>query len=215
MTDVEPQVPSIPALQGQLGRSSFQLLVLVGLVVLLSMVTGLRRRGYPVLATTLAALGLTGSLAATLGLTLRPLVQGGPAVRTLHLDPIAGAWGWDSIAWGPVIDNVALFVPVGALAVAVWWRRSPAAVWFTAVALSVAIETTQFLLPIGRVANAADVLANGTGALIGVLLASALGVRSVRSVPSPGSGAALGTVAQPDRRTEHLAEHDGLPRGRG
>jgi glycopeptide antibiotics resistance protein len=76
-----------------------------------------------------------------------------------------------------VFDNVVLFIPVGALATAVWWRRTPALPWLGCIAFSVAIEAFQYLVPTGRVANAADVLANGTGALLGVILAVALGVR--------------------------------------
>ncbi len=169
-------MPSIPALQSQLGRGAFLLAVLGVLVVVLLMVRALRRRQRDPLATVVAGVALTVALGAALWLTLRP-VAAGASVRTLHLDPIEGAWGWDSIAWNPVIDNVALFVPIGALAVAWAWRRSPLLVWTGCVLLSVGIETVQFLLPLGRVANAADLLANAVGAGLGALLAMALGVR--------------------------------------
>jgi len=182
-------VPSIPALQSQLGRSAFLLAVLGVLVAVLLVVRALRRRRRDPLATGVAATALTVALGAALWLTLRP-VGAGAGVRTLHLDPIEGAWGWDSIAWNPVIDNVALFVPIGALAVAWAWRRSPLLVWFACVLLSASIETLQFLLPIGRVANAADLLANAVGAALGVLLAAALGVRRQAIAPRAGTSRA-------------------------
>ena len=172
-------MPSIPALQSQLGRSVFQLAVLAVLVVTLLAVRSARRAGHRRTAQLIAGGAASVALAGVLGLTLLPAGSSGPSVRTLHLDPIEGAWGWDSIAWNPVIDNVALFVPLAALAVAVWWRRSPLAVWLGCVVLSAGIETAQFLLPIGRVANAADLLANATGAVIGVAIAVAVGVRRV------------------------------------
>lgn len=169
---------SIPEVQGLLGRGVFQLSVAVTLITLLLVVRALRRRGRSAGAVLTAGLALAVAVAAALVLTLRPVVDG-MAVRTLHLDPIEGAWGWNSVAWNPVIDNVALFVPIGALAAASWWRRSSAAVWIGCVAFSVVIEATQFLIPTGRVANMADVLANATGAALGILLAVLLGVRVV------------------------------------
>lgn len=169
-------MPSIPALQSQLGRGAFLLAVLGVLVAVLLVVRALRRRGHDPAANAVAGVALTVAVGAALSLTLRP-VAAGAAVRTLHLDPIEGAWGWDSIAWNPVIDNVALFVPIGALAVAWSWRRSPLLVWMACVLLSATIESVQFLLPLGRVANAADLLANAVGAGIGAALAVALGVR--------------------------------------
>ena len=170
-------MPSIPALQSQLGRSVFQLAVLTVLIVTLLAVRSTRRAGHLRAAQAIAGGALAVAVTGVLGLTLRPAGSSGPSVRTLHLDPIEGAWGWDSIAWNPVIDNIALFVPLAALAVALWWRRSPGAVWLACVALSAGIEALQYLLPIGRVANAADLLANATGALVGVAIAVMVGVR--------------------------------------
>lgn len=167
------RVGSIPALQSQLGRGLFQLLVLGVLLGVLLTVRSFRRAGARRTATLVGFGALLVAFVATLALTLRPV---GDGQGVLHLDPVRGAWGWDSIAWNPVIDNVALFVPLGALAVAVWWRRPAWLIWGVVVALSLAIETVQFLLPLGRVANVADLLANAVGALTGVLLARLIGV---------------------------------------
>jgi hypothetical protein len=166
----------IPEIQGLLGRTVFQAVVALTLVAVLLLVRALRRRGRLAGAGVLAGLALATAVSAYPAPTLRPVADG-LAVRTLHLDPIEGAWGWDSVAWNPVIDNVALFVPIGALAAALWWRRPALGVWLGCVLLSVAIETTQYLVPTGRVSNMADVLANGLGALLGILLAVLLGTR--------------------------------------
>jgi glycopeptide antibiotics resistance protein len=170
-------MPLLTSLLELSSQRAFQALVLVVVLGVLGLVATLRRAGWRRTAAVLAGGALLVAVATTLWLTLRPLALDGPAQRTLYLDPIEGAWGWRSIAWRPVIANVALFVPVGALAAAVWWRRSLAGVWLGCVALSVVIESAQYLVPTGRVANAADVLANATGALLGVLVAAGLGTR--------------------------------------
>jgi glycopeptide antibiotics resistance protein len=173
-------VSNLPALQGLLGRSIVQASVLLVLVVVLAVVRSLRRRGRWRSAATVALCAFAIAVTAVLLLTLRPVAEG-LTVRTLHLDPIRGAWGWDSVAWNPVIDNVALFVPVGALATVVWWRRSAVSVWLACVGVSVAIEVLQFVVPTGRVANMADVLANAFGAMVGIVLARLIGARTGRA----------------------------------
>ncbi|MCC5947425.1 MAG: VanZ family protein [Nitriliruptoraceae bacterium] len=172
-------MPSITALQGELGRAIFLLLVVGTLAVLCLAVTALRRRGARRTAALVARTALAVVLVGVASLTLVGVTGIGQAPRMLILDPVEGAMGWGRIAWRPVVDNVALFVPVGAVATAVWWRRSPALVWFGCVLLSAGIETLQFLVPMGRVANMADLLANALGALLGVVLAVSLGVRRV------------------------------------
>jgi glycopeptide antibiotics resistance protein len=192
-------MPLLTTLLELSNQRAFQALVLGLVVVVLLVVGGLRRAGARRAAATLAGTALLVALAATLWLTLRPLAADGAAQRTLYLDPIEGAWGWRSIAWRPVIANVLLFLPVGSLAAAVWWRRSLATVWLGCVAVSVAIETAQYLVPTGRVANAADVLANATGALLGVLLAAAVGARARASRP-PTTSVTTPPVPTPGRR---------------
>lgn len=178
-------MPTIPVLQSLLGRPVFWSAVVVGLLLLLGLVGLLRRRGATGSAMAFAVVGLVAVIAQVLSLTLF-----GPdpdAAPRLFLDPMRGAWGWSSIAWRPVLDNVALFVPVGAFAAAVWWRRGGVAVWVGSVLGSVGIEAFQYLVPTGRVANTADVLANATGAAVGILLAVLAGARvsPERTVSSP------------------------------
>jgi hypothetical protein len=178
-------VPTIPALQSLFGRPVFWAVVVVGLLALLGLVGLLRRRGASGSATALAAIGLVLVLIEVLGLTLF-----GPdpeAPRRLFLDPLDGARGWRAIAWRPVLDNVALFVPVGAFAAALWWRRHAVAVWLGCVLGSVAIEAFQYLVPTGRVANTADVLANAAGAGIGIVLAVLAGARVAPRPVSPAA----------------------------
>jgi glycopeptide antibiotics resistance protein len=170
-------VPSITGLQAELGRFGFTLAVLVLLIVGLLMLASLRQRGALRTAGLGARIGLAVVVAGVLSLTLFGWVSFSDAERVVILDPLEGAWGWDSIAWRPVYDNVVLFVPLAGLASAVWWRRSPTLVWIACVAFSASIEAFQYLVPTGRVANTADLLANGFGALIGVAIASAAGVR--------------------------------------
>jgi hypothetical protein len=158
-------------LQGELGIRGFYLMVLgvVGLVLV-----GLRvleRRGDPSLARTLAWVALVLALAGVLVATLRPHVPLGTGEQVLILDPIRGMEGWAGrIAWRPVVDNVGLFIPLGALAAAAMPRVPRAVLWVALVALSVGIESVQYLVPSGRVANSADVVANGLGAAVGLLV---------------------------------------------
>lgn len=170
-------MPSITALQAELGRPLFALVVLVVLGATLATVASLRRGGATRTAAVVARVALGVTVVGVLSLTLFGWLSPTEAEPILILDPVEGWWGWDSIAWRPVVDNVALFVPVGALTAAVWWRRSPALVWFGCLLLSVAIETFQFVVPTGRIATTGDLITNGLGAALGVILAVMLRVR--------------------------------------
>lgn len=85
-----------------------------------------------------------------------------------------------------VLGNVAMFVPVGLLAVIGLGLRAGTAT-LLGMALSTSVEAAQYLL--GRVADIDDVLLNTTGTLVGALaavglatLASAASRRRARSV---------------------------------
>lgn len=176
---------TIPALQSLLGRPLFWAVIVGGLLALLGFVGLLRRRGATRTAMAVALVGLVVVVAEMLRLTLF-----GPdpdAPRRLFLDPLDGAWGWSSIAWRPVLDNVALFVPIGAFAAAVWWRRHTLTVWIGCVLGSVGIEAFQYLVPTGRIANSADVLANAAGAALGIALAVLAGARVAPRPVSPAA----------------------------
>ncbi len=195
---------SILQLQSALGRPLFlALAAVVSITVFAGLGVAVRagaHRGVRIIA----AVGLLVTVASVLSLTLRGLVPPGIAPRRLFLDPIAGAWGWDAIAWRPVVDNVALFVPVGAFAAATFLRYRLSRIWVVTVALSVGIEGFQYLVQTGRVANSADVLANALGAAVGIALATLLGARP----PNP-------PVAGPSASRASVSPHPGTSRRRG
>ena len=165
----------ITALQAELGRALFMAAV-VGLVTVTCLViASLRRLGAMRTAALSARLGLVVVLAGVGSLTLFGNEPLGQASRTLILDPLEGAWGWDSIAWRPVIDNVTLFVPLGAALAALWCRRSWLTVLVVAALVSVGVEAFQFAFPTGRIANTADVIANTVGAGLGIALSRTVG----------------------------------------
>lgn len=168
---------SITALQAVLGRGGFTAAVVLCVVVLLLMIATLRRRGAHRVAEGLAFALLLVAVGGVLAMTLIGPLPAPFAEPRLFVDPVAGARGWYGIAWRPVFDNVVLFVPVGAFAATAAPRRPFRAVLLGCLALSLGVETFQYLVPSGRVANAADVLANVVGAVIGAGLASLLRAR--------------------------------------
>lgn len=166
-------IAALRALRGSLDAVGLLAVVVLATVLLLVAVRSLRaRRGRiaPRVGDVLALAALAGSLAGIAGLTLFG-TEGLGAEQRLALDPIAGAWGWSGIAWRPVIDNVTLFVPLGAALAAVWCRRGAATIVGVALVVSLGVELFQWAFPTGRIANSADVLANTLGAGLGVLLA--------------------------------------------
>lgn len=178
---------AVRALRGTLDAGGFAALVVLTVLVALTVLAALRRRGARASTALLAIVGAWITIAGVAELTLFGGLGIGADPR-LYLDPIEGAWGWRGIAWRPVIDNVTLFVPVGAT-LAAWWRRTPArTVWLACLALSLAVEGFQLLVPTGRIANTADVLANGLGAAVGIGLAAVTRVRSALPDAAPGDG---------------------------
>jgi hypothetical protein len=69
--------------------------------------------------------------------------------------------------------NVLLFVPAGLLLCYLLPRTSRWLVWLICVAASIGVEAAQLLLP-RRDASSVDVVTNGTGAALGVLLHAVL-----------------------------------------
>ena len=170
-------IAALRALRGSLDAVGFLGAVVVVIAVALLLIGALRRRGgrtSRTAATGLAVLGVCVALAGIAELTLFG-TQGLGAGPRVELDPVVGARGWSGIAWRPVVDNVALFVPLGAMLAASWCRRSWVVVLVSATTVSVGVETFQWAFPTGRIANSADVLANAAGALLGIVLARALG----------------------------------------
>lgn len=172
------EIAALRALRASLDAGGFLLVVVLAVVVVLLVVRTLRARGGRAgraVATLVAALSLAISLAGIAELTLFGREGLGAEQRVL-LDPVLGAAGWSGVAWRPVVDNVTLFVPLGASLAALWCRRGWPVVLAAAALVSVGIETFQWAFPTGRIANSADVIANTIGAAVGVLAARALGV---------------------------------------
>jgi hypothetical protein len=170
-------IAALRALRTTLGASGFLLVVTVAVVVVLLVVRALRDhggRGGDLIASTVVLLAVWVSLAGIAELTLFGTQRLGASQR-LALDPIVGARGWSGIAWRPVIDNVTLFVPLGAAFAALWCRRSWLIVLAAAAVVSIGVETFQWAFPTGRIANSADVIANTVGAGLGIMLARLVG----------------------------------------
>ncbi|MFJ3792318.1 VanZ family protein [Kitasatospora sp. NPDC090091] len=119
------------------------------------------RRELPPVATVLWALGGAGVLA----VTLTPIAGAHPAPSCAY-----GPGAWQNALGPQGLMNAALF-GVPAL-FAVLALRRPFAVAAGAVVASAALETAQALLRTGRACDAADLLANVAGALLGVVLAA-------------------------------------------
>jgi len=173
---VPGDIAALRALRASLDAGGF-LLVVIGVVALsMLLIAVLRRSGGPIRASvaSVAAMGLVlVSLAGIAELTLfGPLGLG--ADPRVELDPILGARGWAGIAWRPLLDNVTLFVPLGAALTALWCRRGALTVLAVAALVSIGVETFQWAYPSGRIANTADVIANTVGAAVGIAIARAL-----------------------------------------
>jgi hypothetical protein len=170
---VPGDIAALRALRASLDAGGFLAVVVLSVLVVLLVIAALRRSGGrlgPALGTVIAAILAWLSLAGIAELTLfGPLGLG--ADPRVELDPLVGARGWAGIAWRPVIDNVTLFVPLGAGLAALWCRRRVLTVLLVAALVSVAVETFQWAYPSGRIANTADVIANTVGAAIGIAVA--------------------------------------------
>jgi len=177
---VPGDIAALRALRASLDAGGFLLVVVVGVLGLMLVVALLRRsegRIRGAAGTMLTVVLVWVSLAGIAELTLfGPLGLG--ADPRIELDPIVGARGWAGIAWRPVIDNITLFVPLGAALAALWCRRSFLIVLLLAAGVSVAVEVFQWAYPSGRIANTADVIANTVGAALGITIA-----RLVRACP--------------------------------
>ena len=170
-------IAALRELRATLDAGGFLVVVVLVVVALVLFIGALRRRGGGVgraVGTLLALVGTSVAVAGIAELTLFGSAGLGAGQR-LELDPVLGARGWSGIAWRPVIDNVTLFVPLGAMLSALWCRRSWLLVLAATVAVSLGVEVFQWAVPTGRIANSADVLANASGALLGVGLGRLLG----------------------------------------
>jgi glycopeptide antibiotics resistance protein len=118
------------------------------------------------------------TLVALVATALLTLLPGSPAPYRLIAEAVSPWVGPRRVAF---VLNVALFVPLGALA---GWRRNRGA-FVAVVALSLLIETLQLVIP-GRSPDPFDLVANGVGAVLGAYLVRIF--RSARGQPAPTEG---------------------------
>lgn len=99
------------------------------------------------------------------------------------------------------IANIVLFIPAGLLLAVLLGPGRRWLAMLAGVALSTAIEFAQGILLPARVATLSDIVANSTGALVGVLIAAGYGGR--RRSPGGGrSGSSLVNRPGPARRAQ-------------
>ncbi|MFF4341794.1 VanZ family protein [Kitasatospora sp. NPDC001540] len=123
-----------------------------------------RRWGRPPLGPVLWGVALAGELAVTLA----------PTTGGSFGEPncVFGTGGWGVAHGLQGALNLALYVPLAALGV--WVFRRPLSVLAGCVLLSATTEVLQTVLRTGRLCDAADLLDNSSGALLGTVLAAAV-----------------------------------------
>ncbi|WP_380282905.1 VanZ family protein [Kitasatospora purpeofusca] len=120
-----------------------------------------RPRQWPAAAAVLWGLSLAGEVAAT----LTPTVTGSAGKPTCSI----GTGVWETATTAQGLMNIALYVPLALFATLV--LRRPLTVLAACAVLSAATEAFQTLLGTGRSCDAADLVDNVLGALIGTVAA--------------------------------------------
>ncbi|MFC8718781.1 VanZ family protein, partial [Kitasatospora sp. NPDC057198] len=143
-----------------------------------------RRRGRAPLGPVLWAVALAGESA----VTLTPTTSGSFGRPSCVFDP--GGWEVAHGLQGSL--NLALYVPLAAFGV--WVFRRPLSVAAGCVLLSAGTELTQTVLRTGRSCDAADLLDNSSGALLGTAVAVAVLASAGRRWSAPWRDA-LGALA--------------------
>jgi glycopeptide antibiotics resistance protein len=115
-------------------------------------------------------------------LTPRDDSVGNPVVdAVLDLLSSSEITAWISFAVLERVANIVMFVPLGALLILALGRQHRLQAWVIGVGYSVVIETCQALFLAGRVADPFDVVMNGLGAGIGVVITVAVVDRGKRT----------------------------------
>ena len=159
-------------------------LLFAGVLATLSVVAMVRAAdGRPARAVGVALLTAAWA-AAVLFMTLRPGT--GLGVR-LNLIPLVVDGPGSAV---DAVLNTFVFLPLGLL-LAVGGARLRT-VFVTALAITLFIETTQYLTDLGRTADVNDVITNVAGACLGWALASAIRSLAARLAPARGAPRLLG-----------------------
>lgn len=168
---------------GTFGTAVQVALPLIAAVGLATLVVVVRRRGHArVRLRTLGGGILAAAVVLIVATTLLPVAAGKPS--SVNVDPGATIgnylrFGDDLLSARNIGLNVALFVPFG-LGLALWRRWGTGRVLPVGVMVSALVETSQFVLPLGRAADVDDVILNAVGATIGAVTVSV-----VRTVVGP------------------------------
>jgi glycopeptide antibiotics resistance protein len=94
--------------------------------------------------------------------------------RSVNLIPFGGSsLSQGRIDWSELILNVVVFVPFGIYAGVIYKRWSPNKILFLILALTLLIESLQYILKIGAF-DVTDLLTNTTGGVLGWLLFQAI-----------------------------------------
>ncbi|MFF7455965.1 VanZ family protein [Kitasatospora sp. NPDC008115] len=150
---IEAILSSAPAL--------FPVFAALGLVLGSLALWQARPRQWPVVAAVLWGLSLAGEVAAT----LTPTSSGSSGKPTCSI----GTGVWETAATPQGLMNIALYVPLAFFATLV--LRRPLTVLAACAVLSAVTEVGQTMLGTGRSCDAADLVDNGAGALIGTVAA--------------------------------------------
>ena len=147
----------------------------LAVLVLLALVAGRRRRGWPARAAWLRSVAEVGAVVGTLPwlwMILTPGPVPGRSVNLVPLRELAGQVAGDpGTAVAQIGGNLLVFAALGACAPIRWPALAgPVRLFALGVVASVTVEVAQYLLTIGRVSSVDDVLLNAAGAVLGGLI---------------------------------------------
>lgn len=118
----------------------------------------------------LSAIGLTMSLVGILLVTLMPTSNDSNIIQLTPFESITDLWYFATTEAliNSVLMNIVLFIPVAFFFYII--IRKELLTTLICLLLSIFIETTQYLLPIGRITSIDDVILNSIGGIIGMIL---------------------------------------------
>ncbi|MCK1976257.1 VanZ family protein [Jeotgalicoccus huakuii] len=115
-------------------------------------------------------IGLTMSVVGIFLVTLMPTSNGSDIVQLTPFESIEDLWYYATTEAliNSVLMNIVLFIPTSFFLYFIIRRELLTTI--LCLCLSIFIETTQYLLPIGRITSIDDIILNSIGGIIGVLL---------------------------------------------
>lgn len=118
----------------------------------------------------LSVIGLTMSLVGIFLVTLMPTSNNSDIVQLTPFESIKDLWYYATTEAliNSVLMNIVLFIPAAFFLYII--IRKELLTTILCLLLSVFIETTQYLLPIGRITSIDDIILNSIGGITGVIL---------------------------------------------